>query len=125
MRRLDLYYHALISSLSIKVLIYESATGILIRLILEKLMKVRYDLSSYYLKFYRNFPGPPDITDAEKCALACRYSIPSHPGKVDYRRFETDISKLNVAEETAKRGSQDKVLCGRFVFYCIRDIYRK
>ena len=62
------------------------------------------------LKFYRNFPGPPDVSDAEKCALARRYSIPSHPGKVDYRRFQSDISQLNIAEEIAKHGTPDKVL---------------
>eukprot|EP00108_Taenia_solium_P009634 TsM_000896800 transcript=TsM_000896800 gene=TsM_000896800 len=54
--------------------------------------------------FYRSFPGPPDINDVEICALAKRYSVPNHPGMVDYRRFASDVARINIEEEIAKHG---------------------
>ncbi|VDM30362.1 unnamed protein product, partial [Hydatigera taeniaeformis] len=59
-------------------------------------------------KFYRNFPGPPDITDAEICALAKQYSIPKYPGMVDYRNFANDVAKIDVEEEIAKHGTPNR-----------------
>ncbi|EUB61491.1 hypothetical protein EGR_03555 [Echinococcus granulosus] len=55
-------------------------------------------------KFYRSFPGPPDINDAEICALAKRYSVPNHPGMVNYRQFASDVAEINIGEEIAKHG---------------------
>lgn len=61
------------------------------------------------LKFFRNFPGPPDLTDAEKCSLAKRYSNPNKPGVVDYRRFDSDITQLDIAEKAALIGASNAV----------------
>uniref|UniRef100_A0A5K3FKT8 EF-hand domain-containing protein n=1 Tax=Mesocestoides corti TaxID=53468 RepID=A0A5K3FKT8_MESCO len=55
-------------------------------------------------QFFRNFPGPADINEAEICALAKRYSVPNRPGMVDYRRLENDIIDLDQAEKVAKHG---------------------
>ncbi|VDN12413.1 unnamed protein product [Dibothriocephalus latus] len=60
-------------------------------------------------QFYRAFPGPKDITEAELCAIAKRYSVPNDPGMVDYLRLEQDLRDLAQAELKSKEGYPPKV----------------
>ncbi|GAA54941.1 hypothetical protein CLF_106165, partial [Clonorchis sinensis] len=55
-------------------------------------------------KFYRSFPGPTDISEAELTMLVERYKSNTHPGFVDYLAFERDLKELQVAEGVAKMG---------------------
>ncbi|VDL91916.1 unnamed protein product [Schistocephalus solidus] len=59
-------------------------------------------------QFYRAFPGPKDITEAELCAIAKHYSVPNDPGMVDYLRLEQDLWDLAQAEQRAKEGYPPK-----------------
>ncbi|KER31253.1 LOW QUALITY PROTEIN: hypothetical protein T265_13008 [Opisthorchis viverrini] len=55
-------------------------------------------------QFYRSFPGPTDISEAELTMLVERYKSNTHPGFVDYLAFERELRELQAAEGVAKMG---------------------
>jgi hypothetical protein len=47
--------------------------------------------SLFKLQFYRNFPGPSDVTEEEKKLLTEKYRDPTRPGMINYLNLHHDV----------------------------------
>jgi len=43
------------------------------------------------LQFFRSFPGPPDVTEADMTLLVQKYQDPDKPGLLNYLNLHHDI----------------------------------
>lgn len=47
-----------------------------------------------HLQFYRSFPGPPDVSEADMHLLVMKYRDPDRPGLLNYLNLHHDIVAL-------------------------------
>ena len=54
----------------------------------------------FIFQFFRSFPGPPDVTEADMTLLVQKYRDPDRPGLLNYLNLHHDI--VAIGEQMAK-----------------------
>jgi hypothetical protein len=57
-------------------------------------------ISFFFLQFFRSFPGPPDVNEADMTLLVQKYRDPDRPGLLNYLNLHHDI--VAIGEQMAK-----------------------
>ncbi len=52
-------------------------------------------------QFFRSFPGPPDVSEADLNILAMKYRDPDRPGLINYLNLHNDLQQLQQNDSDA------------------------